>query len=100
MNVVFFLLYQQVEKDFNLEAYLKEQLWWPPDEIKDVKIDGFPGKQLKNMARVDTLKENVPTTVTDIRTFVVVNDKLFNFFFEEEIIGETGYQILDSVKFL
>jgi hypothetical protein len=98
LNIVFSLECKEVKKDFDLNAYLNKQLWWPPDEVKAVKINGIPGKQFKVDVMVDTLTGSFPQT--DIETFVVVNNKLFEFFFVEDKIGETGYQILDSVDFL
>jgi hypothetical protein len=97
-NVVFYLGCKKVEKDFDLNAYLNKQLWWPPDEAKDVKIDGVPGMQFKVNEMADILTGSFSRTA--IRTFVVVNNKLFKFFFVEDEIGKTGYQILDSVEFL
>jgi hypothetical protein len=97
LNVVFSLGCKEVKKDFDLKAYLKEGRHWPPDEMKNVRIDGIPGKQLKTEMGVDTLVETIYQT--DVKTYVVSNEKLFKFFFVEDVIGKTGYQILDSVEF-
>ncbi|HIH97600.1 MAG TPA: hypothetical protein HA346_01115 [Thermoplasmata archaeon] len=97
-GVVFSLKCKEVKRDFDLEAYLKEGMHWPPDEIKDVKINGIPGKQLKVLMEADTIRGTIDQT--DVRTYVVSNEKLFKFWFVEDEIGKTGYQILDSVEFL
>jgi hypothetical protein len=98
LNVVFSLRCKEVKSGFDLKTYLKEEIHWPPDEMKNVKIDGIPGKQLKTEMGVDTLVETIYQT--EVRTYVVSNEKLFKFFFVEDEIGKTGYQILDSVEFL
>jgi hypothetical protein len=95
-DVVFSIDCKKVMRDFDLEAYLKEGIYWPPDEIKDVKIDGIPGKQLKEFTETE-IQARYETLVF---TYVVSNEKLFEFYFVEEDIGKTGYQILDSVEFL
>jgi hypothetical protein len=101
LNVVFSLECKKVKKDFDLEAYLKEGRHWPPDEMKNVKIDGIPGKQLKVVMETETPTETIYQTdvETFVTTYVVSNEKLFKFFFVEDEIGKTGYQILDSVEF-
>jgi hypothetical protein len=96
-NVVFCIDCKEVKRDFDLEAYLKEGIWREPKETKDVKIDGFPGKQVKELTGVDILTGTIYQT--DVTTYVVSNKKLFEFFFVEDEIGKTGYQILDSVEF-
>jgi hypothetical protein len=96
LNVVFSLECKEVKKDFDLEAYLKEGRHWPPDEMKNVKIDGIPGKQLKEEKETETPTETIYQTdvETFVTTYVVSNEKLFEFFFVEDEIGKTGYQIL------
>jgi hypothetical protein len=99
---VFVFRCKEVKKDFDLEAYLKEGRHWPPDEMKNVRIDGIPGKQSKEIMETETPTETIYQTdvETFVTTYVASNEKLFEFFFVEEEIGKTGYQVLDSVEFL
>jgi hypothetical protein len=102
-EVVLSIKCKKVKKDFNLEAYIEKQPFWPPDEMEDIKIDGIPGKQLKEEIGADVMNCRHPVTVyrTQVRRYTVFNGRLFEFFFiEDEIIGETGYQALKSFEFL